>query len=195
MTFEESGSQPVQEIPCSPGRSVVQRARPSQIDLFGDKSAMAVRALLSALLSLSLPAHALNKCVDPGGGVSLQDTPCANTQTQTEIRVPKASSPASAARTVSPYAKDIARFARQEQEEKEQQERNMRISNAIFRHVVLVGMTEDEVIRSIGRPSLVNRSSYGPAQWVYSNGAASATYVYVENGTVRSLQETGVRPR
>lgn len=49
----------------------------------------------------------------------------------------------------------------------------------VRQHKVRVGMPEKLVIMSWGTPDKINRSSYGPNQWVYDN-----QYVYIENGKV-----------
>lgn len=45
--------------------------------------------------------------------------------------------------------------------------------------VIAVGMPEDCVVLSWGKPDKINRNSYGPAQWVYGH-----QYVYIEDGVV-----------
>lgn len=50
---------------------------------------------------------------------------------------------------------------------------------AIVNKRIFVGMSEDALVYSWGRPSKINRSSYGSDQWVYST-----QYVYVDNGRV-----------
>lgn len=49
---------------------------------------------------------------------------------------------------------------------------------------VSVGMSEQALLCSWGRPKRINRSAYGPAQWVYGMGS----YVYVKNGEVVNWQ-------
>lgn len=50
---------------------------------------------------------------------------------------------------------------------------------AIVNERIFVGMSEEALVYSWGRPSKINRSSYGSDQWVYSS-----QYVYVENGEI-----------
>ena len=45
--------------------------------------------------------------------------------------------------------------------------------------VVVVGMPEDCVVLAWGYPEKINKTSYGPQQWVYGH-----QYVYIENGIV-----------
>lgn len=58
---------------------------------------------------------------------------------------------------------------------------------AVACHYVEVGMTEEQLIASWGRPTHINRSVYSTGesdQWVYNENS----YVYFENGVVTSFQ-------
>lgn len=135
-----------------------------------------------------LPAAAIYKCVDSGGKISLQDAPCKSTDAAVKIDVQTVLSPSTPG--LKPYAADIARQAAEEKE----QERQARAETARHHGTASVGMREDEVLRALGKPSTVNRSSSGPDQWVYYRGGPGrALYLYLENGAVRSWQETGLR--
>lgn len=54
---------------------------------------------------------------------------------------------------------------------------------------ISVGMSEKALLRSWGKPTEINRSSYGPAQWVYRRGAGSAQYVYVQDGYIKNWSD------
>lgn len=51
----------------------------------------------------------------------------------------------------------------------------------IIKRTIRVGMPEEAVLLSWGKPEKINRSSYGSDQWVYDGD-----YVYMENGKVKS---------
>jgi hypothetical protein len=72
-------------------------------------------------------------------------------------------------------------------------ERKERGEKAIAEGKVFVGMTKDEVIKSWGTPTRVNKtttSGGSTEQWVYygRGGSGSDQYVYVDNGVVRTVQ-------
>ena len=120
-------------------------------------------AALAALL-LSTPAMAVNKCKDQYGRTIYQESPCDAAAKQLEFKlqpVPETT------------AQDSA------------------INSAIARGRVAIGMTAEQVIRSWGRPSKVNKTMTersGNEQWIYNRGQFRAQYVYIENGIVRSIQ-------
>lgn len=63
----------------------------------------------------------------------------------------------------------------------------LRYRNAAVKGEILMGMTEDEVVRSRGRPLDINRStgSFGVhEQWVYQHPNGSRYYIYLDNGEV-----------
>jgi hypothetical protein len=64
-----------------------------------------------------------------------------------------------------------------------QDARKILVIEAIHAGKVITGMTEIEVIKSIGKPSSVNDNG-GRVQWVY-NKQAEHTYVYFENHIVK----------
>lgn len=61
----------------------------------------------------------------------------------------------------------------------------------IRQNKVAVGMTDNQVIRALGKPTSINSSTRGSKgvseQWVYS-GEGKTKYVYLENKKVTSLQ-------
>jgi hypothetical protein len=68
------------------------------------------------------------------------------------------------------------------------------VKNAIRAGKILIGMTEQEVVHSIGFPSNINRSTFSfgtTAQFVYRMYPRfnNDLYVYFENGRVTSWQE------
>lgn len=51
-------------------------------------------------------------------------------------------------------------------------------------HKIKVGIPVEILLLSWGKPNKINKSSYGPDQYVYGRQAGSTQYVYVENGKV-----------
>ncbi|WP_395504659.1 hypothetical protein [Ectopseudomonas hydrolytica] len=52
------------------------------------------------------------------------------------------------------------------------------VRKRVIEQTVFVGMRQADVIKSWGKPSRVNRNSYGKDQWVYDRGN-TAQYVYI----------------
>jgi hypothetical protein len=70
------------------------------------------------------------------------------------------------------------------------------VRSAIINQEVVIGMTEEEVVMSIGQPRDINRSTYSSgttAQFVYEDFSRYVrpkyTYVYFENGRVSSWSQ------
>ena len=87
---------------------------------------------------------------------------------------------------------------RKEKAEKEERERKEKLvkkygeytAGVILRHKFYIGMSEDALIESLGRPNDINVSvgSWGThKQYIY--GGYDGTYIYVENGKVTSYQK------
>ena len=73
--------------------------------------------------------------------------------------------------------------------------REGRISAAIAKQQVIIGMTAAEVVRSWGKPDKINSSASRDSrneQWVFSRDrdVGKTQYVYLENGVVRSWQSS-----
>jgi Protein of unknown function (DUF2845) len=70
--------------------------------------------------------------------------------------------------------------------------REGRLSLAIAKKEVFIGMTSEEVVRSWGKPNKINRSVSARSvheQWIYERGSIGRSqYLYMEDGTLRSLQ-------
>lgn len=67
-----------------------------------------------------------------------------------------------------------------------------RVEAAIAVRDVMPGMTAAEVVRSWGKPSVVNRTVAGERvseQWVYRRGRPGADqYLYLDDGVLRTVQ-------
>jgi Domain of unknown function (DUF4124)/Protein of unknown function (DUF2845) len=70
--------------------------------------------------------------------------------------------------------------------------REARISSAIAQRRVFIGMTEEEVVRSWGKPNKINRSVTSQninEQWIYDRKRiGDGQYLYIENGVLKSIQ-------
>lgn len=56
---------------------------------------------------------------------------------------------------------------------------------------VRIGMTEEQVIRAWGKPDAINTTITAGGktqQWVYGRGLGSHQYLYIDNGTLRTIQ-------
>tara|TARA_R110000824_G_scaffold384276_1_gene578167 strand:+ start:415 stop:909 length:495 start_codon:yes stop_codon:yes gene_type:complete len=65
----------------------------------------------------------------------------------------------------------------------EKERERMRMLTAIGQKKIMIGMTKDQAKLSWGNPRKINKSSYGPEQWVYRRGS-STQYIYFEDGVV-----------
>lgn len=66
-----------------------------------------------------------------------------------------------------------------------------RASQAIFRHALIIGMTEDEATRSWGKPDKINGGSDSHEQWIYNRDSIeNAVYVYFKYGRLTSWQDS-----
>lgn len=113
------------------------------------------------LWMLSFPAWAVHKCPAADGSVTYQEAPCEGGKALKLAPEP-----------VAPPEE-------------------VRRNNAVANGRVSVGMTAQQVRRSWGTPSKVNKSvgSYGThEQWVYDRGDYRFQYVYVDNGVVTGVQ-------
>lgn len=120
-------------------------------------------ALLGALFVAS-SAWAINKCTGPDGSVSYQEAPCSGSAKGQELKV---------------------------QKEPEAQPIQAAYSNAIAQGKIMIGMTAEQARRAWGSPSKVNRTvtAYSATeQWVYDHGNYRSSYIYLEDGKVRSWQ-------
>ena len=110
----------------------------------------------------TVPAHAVNRCVDPSGAVSYQEAPCPGRGAALKLAPVPASDPVA-----------------------------VRLNNAVARGEVSVGMSADQVRRAWGTPEKINRTVAGSGvreQWVYDRGEARFQYVYLDNGVVSGVQ-------
>ncbi|HSP32027.1 MAG TPA: hypothetical protein VLO13_08495, partial [Halomonas sp.] len=55
---------------------------------------------------------------------------------------------------------------------------------------IVVNMPTALAIMSWGKPHKINSSSHGADQWIYRRAGYSAQYLYIENGRVKSFNES-----
>jgi hypothetical protein len=149
-------------------------------------SNMQLAGVLLALAAAAPAAQAQYRCTDGSGRVSYQQTPCMpGQQGSGKPLAPVPSAPAeNGVRPVSPYAADIARFARED-----------KVKAAIAEKRLFVGMTEAEVVASWGAPAQKNRFTSGDrvvVQWVYPAGAGER-HVEFSEGRVDAIQEYNIK--
>ena len=144
-----------------------------------------VHAVTVVLAALCTPAWAINKCTLADGKVVYQDAPCQGGGTTVNTSGAGQADANSGGSIY--YKREAARLASEESAQMTAQARANKISTAIYKRQIVVGMTADEARQSWGEPSKVNASvgSYGRhEQWVYPG----SQYVYVQNGLVTSAQ-------
>lgn len=133
-----------------------------------------------SILGLSIlctSTWAVNKCKGIDGRVIYQDAPCAGAE---KVNLSGAGQADPTSQASNYWKKESARLAYKE-----------RVQTAIVEGKVFIGMTADEVRQSWGSPTKINSSigSYGKHdQWVYERAQKGTQYVYLENGTVTSMQ-------
>jgi hypothetical protein len=135
-------------------------------------------AVMLAALMATGQANAINKCTGPDGKVVFQDAPCAGKGEAVRILGAGQADPNSQGAQY--WQREVAR-----------QKRSAAIDEAIANRSVSIGMNSDEVIKSWGRPSKINKtvtSSGVQEQWVYNRGGHKTQYVYMDNGVVRTIQ-------
>ena len=62
---------------------------------------------------------------------------------------------------------------------------------------LLVGLTDKEVINTIGRPDKINAGTYGMQhndQWVYNNRRGTQIFAYLNNGILSAVQKSAALP-
>ena len=68
-----------------------------------------------------------------------------------------------------------------------------KLQQAYANRRVFIGMTADEIKNSWGPPTRSNRSIYSDhvsEQWIYQWSGGKTTYLYLDDGVLRSLQES-----
>ena len=128
--------------------------------------------LAGALLAIAaLPASAVYRCQTPDEKISFQETPCAATEKQSDVRTFAAPAAPAAANERSPAATSA-------------------INQAIVGSYPVRGMNLKELHAAVGNPSRINTGDYQGGyteQRVYER-LGGTLYVYTENGIVRSIQ-------
>ena len=130
------------------------------------------------VLSGVTTAHAQSYKCTVEGKVLYQAEPCATgSQTVNTSGAGQADGNAAGANY---YKKEAARLAWKE-----------RVENAIYNKQVIVGMNEEEVVQSWGRPHKINTTVTAKGrdeQWVYRRAGGADQYLYLTNGELRGMQ-------
>jgi len=140
----------------------------------------------AALLSLvfgAADAAQVYKCKQ-GGSTVFSATPCGADSQSVTVTAPNIGSvaPEQPAKLTSPV-EDVPESAKVQASAPEQKSAcsnasSSEVRRSIIEEKVFVGMRQADVERAWGKPSRINRSSYGDDQWVYDR-AASSQYVYI----------------
>lgn len=99
------------------------------------------------LVSMTLDAGALYKCVQAGGAVEFQQVPCGRSASQEKLEL----------RTTTPAVVDRERVVR----DQALAERRLLLRQAINEGRPIVGMTSRELEQAMGRPDKINAAQYG----------------------------------
>ncbi len=140
-----------------------------------------VLLVLAVAAIATVPAQAAYKCKDAQGRTSFQDTPCDGASQSENLQLPPPQSAENAAAA---------------QEELAKLKRGNQISEAIRKHIPLVGMTRAQLDEAMGPPHTINASEYQGAgqrdQLIYRR-PSDTWYVYVSNGMVTGVQQRPVQ--
>lgn len=134
---------------------------------------------LTMLCASSTYATTVNKCADAAGRITFTQSACSGGVQAESVKIVQSSGgfdmsdalrsesfkePVEQAPIIEPETGACLPHSSQ------------KIRTAIIRNRVMVGMKSSDVIKSLGRPFRINRSSHGNAQWVY-NGL----YLYIDD--------------
>lgn len=137
-----------------------------------------------ALIATDAAAATLNKCVGENGHVTFTQAACPGGQAGESITIRNNSAGMSLAPPAGEEKPDVIEkvIAVPAAEVPEPSActdmSSTEIRKRVIQQNVFVGMREADVIKSWGKPTKVNRSSYGSDQWVYDRGDSSQ-YVYL----------------
>jgi len=154
----------------------------------------------AALIAFAASAEARVYTCDSNGRKVYQSTPCEAGDKPINLYVPAATAThhTPPPTSQSEYLEQMREKERARQEiineraDKARASREEReaIADAIRKREVMIGMNEQQVIQSWGKPDDINRSVYKwgvEEQWVYRRGDYDAQYVYFENGIVDAI--------
>jgi len=110
----------------------------------------------------------------------MQHTPCGSSATVREVKGSQLSALPPQTGTRDAYGNTVRPEVAKKLSE---DSREQAVKNAIEQHQTIRGMTEAEVVSSLGKPDKINNNG-GFVQWVYKSSGGDS-YVYFENGKVR----------
>lgn len=137
---------------------------------------MVKRTAILAILFVTAPVWAVNKCKGIDGRVVFQDAPCLGEGAKIDVR------PASGAADNTTAARSQATLDRIKE--------NNALSEAIRTHKPLVGMTVPQLEKAMGVATKVNADNYNGVtreQVIYER-PNETWFVYTRNGIVESIQ-------
>lgn len=131
-----------------------------------------VMGILIAATPFNYASAAVFKC-EIGGKLIFQDEPCQEGAKQTVVVAKEKSQPKV---EYDPHKYDESKFSDWE--------------NALIKAgKVEVGMSVEALEQSWGWAIKINRSAYGPEQWVFRDGMYGQRYAYVRDGKVVNWQD------
>ncbi|WP_434927186.1 hypothetical protein [Shewanella sp. HL-SH2] len=131
--------------------------------------------LSSIILAISVPVSAeIYKC-ETEGKLMMQDIPCPNGANQETVDVIIQNDNSKKYQKYEPEPYDPGEFNDWE-------------NNLIENKKVAVGMTVRALHFSWGYPRRINRSAYGPEQWVFGEGGYMR-FAYIKDGVVVNWQD------
>ncbi|MEL4303151.1 hypothetical protein ACE02Z_16255 [Shewanella xiamenensis] len=128
---------------------------------------------VAAIFTLNSPLTMAEifKC-EVGGKLVMQDTPCPDGVRQSTVDVVIQNDH----KKVDPFVYNESQFSDWE-------------NKLIKAGKVEVGMSVEALQQSWGSPKTINRSAYGPEQWVFRDGMYGQRYAYVRDGKVVNWQD------
>lgn len=136
-----------------------------------------VLLVLAVAAIASVQAHAAYKCKDAQGRVSFQDSPCDGASQSEKLQLP----PPQSAENAAAAQQELVKLKRSNQ-----------MSEAIRKHIPLVGMTRTQLDEAMGPPHTTNASEYqgvGKRDQLIYRTPGNTWYVYVSDGIVTGVQQ------
>ena len=123
--------------------------------------------IIALCLAGPAAAQTVYKCPDPSGNMKFQQMPCSLQGGGEALSVKPLPVMGVEAPGLRPGEQEMLQRAQHRIDAEKGQ--------------VRIGMTEEEAVRSWGRPDYINHSSAGD-QWVYQRGPIKAQFLYFKNG-------------
>ena len=136
-----------------------------------------VLAVLFACASLNAHAATVNKCVDADGKVTFTQGACSDDSSAHQVTIKQSSGGLDMSSNIveRPVKKTTKQPVKKEEKGACLPYSSQEIRTMVIRKQVVVGMKSTDVVKALGKPFRINRSSRGSDQWVYDG-----LYVYVD---------------